>query len=163
MGGYIRTKAAVMPGFFNEFKKFAVKGNMIDLAIGVVIGSSFNKIVDVLVKQVITPPLGYLTTGIEMSQLAWVIREPVTNADGEVTNPGVVIGYGLFIETLIDFLIIALVLFVIVRGINALRDRADDPENKTVPTPKDIQLLTDIRDEMRQLNGNAPASSQPPA
>ena len=152
-----------MAGFFHEFKKFAVKGNMIDLAVGVVIGASFNKIVDVLVKQVITPPLGYLTTGIEMSSLAWVIKEPVTNADGEVTDPGVVIGYGLFIETLIDFFIIAMVLFLIIRGINALREEAEDPQNKTVPTPKDIQLLTDIRDEMRRMNENPPASVQPPA
>ncbi|WP_116107260.1 large conductance mechanosensitive channel protein MscL [Lewinella sp. IMCC34191] len=151
-----------MPGFFSEFKKFAVKGNMIDLAIGVVIGTSFNKIVDVLVKQVITPPLGYLTTGIEMSNLAWVIREPVTNSDGEVITEGVVIGYGLFIETLIDFFIIALVLFLIVRGINALRDEAEDPKNETVPTPKDIQLLTDIRDEMRLMNGSPRESAQPP-
>ena len=152
-----------MAGFFHEFKKFAVKGNMIDLAVGVVIGASFNKIVDVLVKQVITPPLGYLTTGIEMSNLAWVIREPVTNADGEVTDPGVVIGYGLFIETLIDFFIIAMVLFLIIRGINALREEAEDPQNQSVPTPKDIQLLTDIRDEMRRMNENPPASVPPPA
>ena len=152
-----------MPGFFTEFKKFAVKGNMIDLAVGVVIGASFNQIVDVLVKQVITPPLGYLTTGIEMSKLAWVIKKPVTGADGAVIDPGVVIGYGLFIETLIDFLIIALVLFIIIRAINSLRDRADDPKNETVPTPKDIQLLTDIRDEMRRMNGAPPAATQPQA
>ena len=152
-----------MAGFFQEFKKFAVKGNMIDLAVGVVIGASFNKIVDVLVKQVITPPLGYLTTGIEMANLAWVIKEPVTNADGEVTDPGVVIGYGLFIETLIDFFIIAMVLFLIIRGINALREEAEDPQNQTVPTPKDIQLLTDIRDEMRRMNENPPASVPPQA
>ena len=152
-----------MAGFFTEFKKFAVKGNMIDLAVGVVIGASFNKIVDVLVKQVITPPLGYLTTGIEMSNLAWVIKEPVTNADGEVVDPGVVIGYGLFLETLIDFFIIALVLFLIIRGINVLREEAEDPKNQTVPTPKDIQLLTDIRDEMRRMNENPPASVTPPA
>ncbi|PPK87344.1 large conductance mechanosensitive channel [Neolewinella xylanilytica] len=152
-----------MASFFTEFKKFAVKGNMIDLAVGVVIGASFNKIVDVLVKQVITPPLGYLTTGIELADLAWVIREPVTDSAGEVVDPGVVIGYGLFLETLIDFMIIALVLFLIIRGINILREEAEDPGNKTVPTPKDIQLLTDIRDEMRRMNDAPQASSQPPA
>ena len=152
-----------MAGFFTEFKKFAVKGNMIDLAVGVVIGASFNKIVDVLVKQVITPPLGYLTTGIEMSELAWVIREPTTGPDGEVIDPGVVIGYGLFLETLIDFFIIALVLFIIIRAINSLRDRAEDTGNAEVPTPKDIQLLTDIRDEMRRMNEAPPAATQPQA
>ncbi len=152
-----------MAGFFAEFKKFAVKGNMIDLAVGIVIGASFNKIVDVLVKQVITPPLGYLTTGIELADLAWVVKEPVTNGEGEVVDPGVVIGYGLFLETLIDFFIIAMVLFLIIRGINSLRDEAEDPKNDKVPTPKDIQLLTEIRDEMKRMNDAPQAPAQPPA
>ena len=155
-----------MAGFLHEFKKFAVKGNMIDLAVGVVIGAAFNKIVDVLVKQIISPPLGFLTTGIEMHDLAWVLRAPETNAAGEVTDPGVVIGYGLFLEAMIDFLIIALTLFVVIRLINSLRDKAEDTGDVTVPTPKDIQLLTDIREEMRKLNGSAaadPAPAQPPA
>ncbi|MCP9234369.1 large-conductance mechanosensitive channel protein MscL [Lewinella sp. JB7] len=153
-----------MAGFLQEFKKFAVKGNMIDLAVGVVIGAAFNKIVDVLVKQIITPPLGYLTTGIELADLAWVLKEPVQNEAGEVTDPGVVIGYGLFLEAAIDFLIIAFTLFVIIRFINSLRDKAEDAGDKTVPTPKDIQLLTDIREEMKKLNGSAnPTSTPPPA
>lgn len=153
-----------MAGFLAEFKKFAVKGNMIDLAIGVVIGAAFNKIVDVLVKQIITPPLGYLTTGIELADLAWVIRSPETNEAGEVVDPGVVIGYGLFLEALIDFLIVAFTLFLIIRLINSLRERAEDPKDKTVPTPKDIQLLTEIRDEMKRMNGPANQTpAQPPA
>ena len=159
-----------MAGFIQEFKKFAVKGNMIDLAVGVVIGAAFNKIVDVLVKQVITPPLGYLTTGIEMADLAWVLKEPVTNAAGEVVDPGVVIGYGLFMEAMIDFLIIAFTLFLVIRLINSLRDKAEDTGNQTVPTPKDIQLLTDIKVELQRLNGGAapapaadPAPTPPPA
>ncbi|THH37882.1 large-conductance mechanosensitive channel protein MscL [Neolewinella litorea] len=152
-----------MAGFIAEFKKFAVKGNMIDLAIGVVIGAAFNKIVDVLVKQIITPPLGYLTTGIELADLAWVIRRPELDAEGEVIDPGVVIGYGLFLEAMIDFLIVAFTLFIIIRLINSLRDRAEDTGDKTVPTPKDIQLLTEIRDEMKRMNDPAsPASTQPP-
>lgn len=154
-----------MAGFVTEFKKFAVKGNMIDLAVGIVIGAAFNKIVDVLVKQVITPPLGYLTTGVELAELAWVLKEPVLDEAGEVVDPGVVIGYGLFLEACIDFLIIAFTLFIVIRLINSLRDRADDPEDKTVPTPKDIQLLTEIRDEMRRQNGApaSPDSTPPPA
>ena len=150
-----------MAGFLTEFKKFAVKGNMIDLAVGVVIGAAFNKIVDVLVKQVISPPLGFLTAGIEMHDLAWVLKAPETNAAGEVVDPGVVIGYGLFLEAMIDFLIIALTLFIVIRFINSLRDKAEDAGDKTVPTPKDIQLLTDIREEMRKMNGSAPDG--PPA
>ncbi|WP_116126262.1 large-conductance mechanosensitive channel protein MscL [Lewinella sp. IMCC34183] len=148
-----------MAGFLAEFKKFAVKGNMIDLAVGVVIGAAFNKIVDVLVKQIITPPLGYLTAGIELANLQWVIRAPTVGEDGEVIDPGVIIGYGLFLEAMIDFLIVAFTLFVIIRFINSLREKAEDPGNVTVPTPKDIQLLTDIRDEMRRMN--APENRAP--
>ncbi|NJC28223.1 large-conductance mechanosensitive channel protein MscL [Neolewinella antarctica] len=142
-----------MAGFFHEFKKFAVKGNMIDLAVGIIIGAAFNKIVDVLVKQIIGPPLGFLTAGVEIGNLRWVISPPVKNEAGEVVDPGVVIGYGMFIEAMIDFLIIALVLFVIIRFINSLKEKAEDDKDKSVPTPKDIQLLSEIRDEMKAMNG----------
>ena len=147
-----------MAGFIAEFKKFAVKGNMIELAVGIIIGAAFNKIVDVLVKQIITPPLGFLTAGIELNRLSWVIKAPETNAAGEVVDPGVVIGYGLFLEALIDFLIVAFTLFLVIRFLNSLKDKAEDPKDATVPTPKDIQLLTEIRDEMRRANGS-PADS----
>lgn len=139
-----------MGRFFNEFKKFAIKGNMVDLAIGVIIGAAFNKIVDTLVKQIITPPLGYLTSGTDISDLQWVLRAPVRE-DGEVIDPGVVIGYGLFLEALIDFFIIALTIFVVIKFINSLRNQAEDEENTEVPTPKDIQLLSDIKKEMKAL------------
>lgn len=148
--------------FWTEFQKFAVKGNMIDLAVGVVIGTAFNRIIDVIVKQIITPPLGFLTAGIDMSDMAWVLKEPIENGDGEVVEPGIAIGYGLLIEAFIDFFIIAMVLFLVIRGINAIRDRADDPEDKTVPTPKDIQLLTDILNELKQQNGEPPVKGSTP-
>lgn len=139
--------------FTQEFKNFAVKGNMIDLAIGIIIGAAFNKIVDVLVKKIITPPLGYLTAGIDMTELEIVLSKPVVAADGTVTTPGVVIGYGFLIEAMIDFLIVALTLFFVIRIINGLKEKAEDEKNPEVPTPKDIQLLSDIRDEMRKMNG----------
>lgn len=151
-----------MSNFYHEFKKFAVKGNMIDLAIGVVIGAAFNRIVDVLVKKIITPPLGYLTAGVNLADLELVLKAPVSNADGEVTDPGVVIGYGAFLEAMMDFLIVALTLFVVIKAVNTLKDKAEDEDNKTVPTPKDIQLLSEIRDEMRQLN-NGKKDPQPAA
>lgn len=138
--------------FWSEFKKFAVKGNMIDLAIGVIIGAAFNKVVDALVKKVISPPLGFLTSGSDLSAMEWVIRPPQTDAAGEVTDPGVVIGYGFFLEACIDFLIVALTIFIVIRLINSLKDKAEDEQNQTVPTPKDIQLLSEIRDGIRQLN-----------
>ena len=148
--------------FFQEFKKFAVKGNMIDLAIGVVIGTAFNKIVDVLVKKIITPPLGYVMAGIDLTDLEIVLKEPIVAADGTVTNPGVVIGYGFLLEAFIDFLIVALSLFFVVKLINSLKDKAEDEQNKEIPTPKDIQLLSEIRDEMRRLNGARPADADGP-
>lgn len=145
-----------MSTFFQEFKKFAVKGNMIDLAVGVVIGAGFNQIVDVLVKRIITPPLGYITTGVGISDLEWVIKSPVMAADGSVADPGVILGYGLLIEALLDFMMVAFALFLIIRFVNSLKDRAEDETNKEVPTPRDIQLLADIRDEMRRFNTSNP-------
>ena len=143
-----------MAGIIAEFKKFAVKGNMMDLAVGIIIGAAFNKIVDVLVKQIIGPPLGFLTTGIEMSKLKLVLKAPEVNAAGEVIDPGVIIGYGLFLEAMLDFLIVAFTLFIIIRFINSLKEKAEDTKNVTVPTPKDIQLLTEIRDEMKRMNAS---------
>lgn len=123
---------------------------MVDLAIGVIIGAAFNKIVDVLVKKVITPPLGFLTSGSDISSWEWVIKAPVKDGD-QVIEPGVVIGYGMFFEALIDFFIVALTIFVVIKLINSLRNRAEDETNKEVPTPKNIQLLADIRDEMKGI------------
>lgn len=143
--------------FVQEFKNFAVKGNMIDLAIGIIIGAAFNKIVDVLVKNIIMPPLGYLTAGVDMTDLELVLSEPVKAADGTITSPGIVIGYGFLLEAMMDFMIVALTLFFVIRLINSLKEKAEDEQNSEVPTPKDIQLLSDIRDEMRKMNGGATA------
>lgn len=144
-----------MSKFINEFKKFAVKGNMIDLAIGIIIGAAFNKIVSVLVEKIIMPPLGYLTAGVSLSDLKWILSVPVKDAEGNVTDPGVVIGYGALVEALVDFGIIALTLFFVVRVINSLKDEAENEKSEVVPTPKDIQLLAEIRDEMQKMNKQA--------
>lgn len=140
--------------FYQEFKKFAIKGNMVDLAIGIIIGAAFNKIVTVLVEKIIMPPLGYLTAGVDMGELKWVIKDPIKEGS-EIVDPGVVIGYGAFLEAMMDFGIVALTLFFVVRVINSLKEEAEDETNKEVPTPKDIQLLAEIRDEMRAMNGKA--------
>ena len=135
-----------------EFKEFAVKGNMIDLAIGVIIGAAFNKVVDVLVKNVLTPPLGYLTSGTDISDFKFVISEAVLDAQGAVAEKEVAVEYGLLIEAFIDFFIVAMTIFIVVKGINILRRNAEDETNKSVPTPKDIQLLSEIRDQMQKTN-----------
>lgn len=140
-----------MGKFIDEFKKFAVKGNMIDLAIGIIIGAAFNKIVTVLVEKIIMPPLGFITAGIDLRDLQWVLSAPIKEGD-KVIDTGVVIGYGALIEALMDFGIVALTLFFVVRVINTLKEKAEDESNIEIPTPKDIQLLSEIRDEMRKMN-----------
>lgn len=133
-----------------EFREFAVKGKMVDLAIGVIIGAAFNKIVDSLVKDVLTPPLGFLTGGVNFTNLAWTLRGAVTNERGEVIREALVLKYGMFLQNCIDFLIVAITIFLVIKAINSLRNKAEDETNKEVPTPKDIQLLAEIRDQMKE-------------
>lgn len=142
----------MMKKFWNDFKAFAIKGNMIDLAIGVVIGASFNKIIDALVKGLISPPLSYLTGGIDMADKTLTLITPsFDEAGNEVVGSGLVLNYGLVLENGLDFLIIALTIFIVLRLIKNLRDKAEDETDLTVPTPKDIQLLAEIRDGITAL------------
>lgn len=125
---------------FKEFKEFAVKGNMIDIAVGVIIGASFNKVVDVLVKEVFLPPLSLLTDGTNWSNKKIILREAVI--ENGITKPQeIAIAYGKLFEVLVDFLIIGFTVFIVVKFMNSIRTKAQDPKNKTVVTPKDIELL----------------------
>lgn len=109
-----------------EFKEFAAKGNAFDMAVGIVLGIAFQKIVDSLVNDIIMPPVGYLIGGVEFKDLTLVLARSVEPATGQVAE--VAIRYGLFINTLIEFLIIALTLFVVVKGMNRMiRRRAVTP------------------------------------
>jgi large conductance mechanosensitive channel len=135
--------------FLQEFKEFAVKGNMIDIAIGVIIGTAFNKVVDVLVKEIFLPPLSFLTDGINMPDKRIVLREPVME-NGAATIQEIAIGYGKLIEAGVDFLIISLTVFVIVKFMNRLKKKADDPKNEAVVTPKNIELLDKMSGLMEQ-------------
>ena len=144
--------------FWTDFKHFAIKGNMIDLAVGVVIGASFNKIIDALVKGLISPPLGYLTGGIDVADKQWVLIQPhADNAGVEVEGSGLVIKYGLVLENFIDFFIIALTIFVVLSFFKRLREKSEDENNTEVPTPKNIQLLAEIRDGIKALADNKPS------
>jgi len=125
-----------------EFKKFAMRGNVIDLAVGVVIGGAFGKIVSSLVDQVIMPPIGLVTGGVDFSRLKWVLKP----ADAATKTAEVAIQYGAFINTLIQFLIIAFVIFLLVKAINRL---APKPEDKPAEQPADVVLLTEIRDLLK--------------
>lgn len=139
-------------GLIKEFKEFAVKGNMVDMAVGIIIGTAFNKVVDVMVKQVIMPPLSLLTDGIHYADKKLVLREAVGIPDNPDYIEEVYIGYGLLLETFIDFLVIGFVVFIVVRLMNRFRNKAQDPKNKEVVTPKDIELLSNLNDLMEEQN-----------
>ncbi|BBD80338.1 large-conductance mechanosensitive channel protein MscL [Aerosticca soli] len=130
---------------WQEFKTFAMRGNVIDLAVGVVIGGAFGKIVSSLVDQVIMPPIGWLTGGIDFSQLKWVLK-PADDTDPAHKTAEVAIQYGAFINTLIQFLIIAAAVFLLVKAVNRLTHR----QEKAAPVPADVALLTEIRDLLKQ-------------
>jgi len=135
-----------------EFKEFAVKGNMMDMAIGIIIGASFNQVIDVLVKQVLLPPLSLLSDGINLDNRKLILRESQSNNLGEVSIQEVAISYGQFIETFLDFLIVGFTIFIVVKFINRLNKKAEDPADKTVSTPKNIQLLMDMNDLLKEQN-----------
>ena len=138
-------------GMVSEFREFIARGNVVDLAVGVIIGAAFNDIVKSLVDQVIMPPIGLVTGGIDFSRLEWVLKpeDPATEAIEKVA-----IQYGAFLNTLIQFLIVAIAVFLLVKGINQLRrQKAAEPEAApAAPTPTEA-LLAEIRDELRARKG----------
>ena len=129
----------------SEFREFIARGNVIDLAVGVIIGASFNKIVDSLVNQVVMPPIGLLMGGLDFSKLQWVLRpdDPATTV-----NELVAIQYGAFINTLIQFLIVAWVVFMLIKGVNTLRRQQAEAPAPEAPTPSET-LLVEIRDLLK--------------
>ncbi len=135
-----------------EFKEFAVKGNMIDMAVGIIIGTAFNRVVDVLVKQVVMPPLSMLTGRIKYADRKYVLKEGIPATETTEAVEEIAIGYGLLIEVFIDFLVIGFTVFLVVKFMNRFRKKAEDPKNKTVSTPKDIELLTNLNDLMAEQN-----------
>ena len=137
---------------FKEFKEFAVKGNMIDMAVGIIIGTAFNRVVDVLVKQIIMPPLSMLTGRVRYGDRKYILSEAVPASNGTEAAEEVAIHYGLLIEVLIDFVIIGFTVFLVVKLMNRFRNRSEDPKDKTVATPKNIELLTNLNELMQEQN-----------
>ena len=123
----------------SEFKTFAVRGNVIDLAVGVVIGGAFGKIVGALVDQVLMPPIGYLSRGIDFANIKLVLKAAV----GE--EPEVAIRIGLFINAIVQFTIVAFAIFMLVKGVNALK-RKEEAAAAVATPPEDVVLLREIRD-----------------
>jgi large conductance mechanosensitive channel len=137
-------------GFLHEFREFIARGNVIDLAVGVIIGAAFNDIVKGLVDNIIMPPIGLALSGLDFSKLQWVLKldDPAT-AGSEL----VAIQYGAFINTCIKFVIVAWAVFMLVKVVNAMRrSRAQQAEPSAAPTPQE-SLLMEIRDLLKAQNG----------
>lgn len=124
-----------------DFKKFAVKGNVIDLAVGVVVGTAFGKIVSSFVTDIIMPPIGVLTGGVDFSKLSITLKKATDTAEAVTMN------YGLFLNTVIDFLIISFSIFIAVKQLNRFKKKE---EKKPLATPEDVKLLTEIRDLLKE-------------
>ena len=136
-----------MASFKQEFKEFALRGNVMDMAVGIIIGGAFGKIVSSLVDDILMPLIGLITGGVNFTELKWVIKPAELNAAGEEIVAATTLNYGLFIQNIIDFLIIALVIFMMIRGINRLRKKQEEPATpEPAPEPSDeVKLLTEIR------------------
>lgn len=136
-----------------EFKTFAMRGNVIDMAVGIIIGVAFGKIIASLVADIIMPPIGLLVRGIDFTSILITLKHPVLDpVSGEVIKAGVVIKIGTFIQTFVDFIIIAFAIFLMIKGINKLdRKKAEPPAPVSPPPPtKEEELLTEIRDLLKK-------------
>ena len=133
-------------GMISEFKEFAMRGNVIDLAVGVVIGAAFGKIVSSLVDNIIMPFVGLLTGGIDFSKWAWTLREASVDAAGAEV-PALTVGVGSFLNAVIQFIIIAFAIFLLVKAINRIHKK---PEDAPAATPEDVLLLREIRDSLKR-------------
>ena len=138
-------------GLIKEFKEFALKGNVMDMAVGVVIGGAFGKIVSSLVSDIIMPLVGALLGNVDFTKLALTLRQAVMEGE-EVVRPAVTLTYGNFIQTAVDFLIIALCIFFVLKGINKMNKKKEEPapEPAEPVVPEDIQLLREIRDSLKK-------------
>ena len=147
-----------MKKILQEFKQFAMRGNVIDMAVGIIIGGAFGKIVSSVVGDIIMPAIGLLIGGVNFTDLKIVLKQAVMDGD-KVVSPAVSINYGNFLQVTFDFIIIAFSIFMLVKGINALNKKKEEapaePTTKTcppaapAPPPADIQLLTEIRDLLK--------------
>lgn len=135
-----------------EFKEFAMRGNVVDMAVGIIIGAAFGKIISSFVADVLMPPIGMLIGGTDFNGLRWVLKEGVMDGSKVVTAP-VSVNYGNFIQTTIDFLIIAFAIFLMVKFMNSLKKKETKPVESVIPPPTPEQtLLGEIRDLLQKKN-----------
>ena len=133
-----------MKNIIQEFKKFAIRGNVVDMAVGVIIGGAFGKIVSSIVNDLIMPTIGVIIGGVNFTDLKLTLKKAVMEGD-KVVSPAVTINYGNFLQTTLDFLIIAIAVFLLIKAINALNKKKEETTKAPVAPPADIQLLTEIR------------------
>lgn len=137
--------------FIQDFKAFALKGNVVDMAVGVIIGGAFGKIVTSIVNNIIMPPIGVLTGGVDFTDLKLVLKDAVKEGD-QVVSEAVTLNYGQFIQDVVDFLIIAFCIFLMVKGIAALSRKKEEKPAEPAPAPEpsaEEKLLTEIRDLLK--------------
>ena len=132
----------------NEFKQFAMRGNVVDMAVGIIIGGAFGKIVSSIVSDVIMPPIGLLVGGVNFTDLKITIKEQIVNAAGEMI-PAVTINYGNFIQVTFDFVIIAFAIFMMIKALNKLKKPAEEVAAPAEPSAEE-KLLTEIRDLLKK-------------
>ena len=144
----------IKSNFLSDFKKFAMKGNVIDMAVGVIIGGAFGKIVTSIVNDIIMPPIGLLVGGVNFKDLKWVMKDEVLGADGAVEQAAVSLNYGNFLQQTFDFLIIEFSIFVVIRIIsNLTRKKEEEKAAAPAPAPQpsaEEKLLTEIRDLLKE-------------
>lgn len=137
-----------MATILQEFKQFAMRGNVVDMAVGIIIGGAFGKIVSSVVGDLIMPTIGLLIGGVNFTDLKVTLKQAVMEGD-KVITPAVSINYGNFIQTTLDFLIIAFAVFLLVKGVNALSKKKQEAPAAPPAPPADVQLLTEIRDLLK--------------
>ena len=138
-------------GLIKEFKEFAMRGNVLDMAVGIVIGGAFGKIVSSFVEDILMPPIGVLLGGVNFSDLKIVFTQ--AGMDGEnVVTPEVALRYGNFIQVIFDFLIIAFAIFMLLKAVNKFNKKKEEAPAAPEAPPADVQLLTEIRDLLQKKN-----------
>ena len=139
-----------MKKFMHEFKEFAMRGNVLDMAVGVILGGAFGKITTSLVNDVFMPLIGTLIGGVDLGKLDIVLKDAVMNGE-EVVAPAVTLGIGTFLTTVIDFILVALVIFLMIKTINRFhKKKEEDPEPEEPKGPTTEELLTEIRDLLKE-------------
>jgi len=131
----------------SEFKKFAMRGNVVDMAVGIIIGGAFGKIVSSFVNDVLMPPIGVAIGGVDFSSLAFTLKEAAGDA------AAVTINYGSFIQTVIDFLIIAFAIFMAIKAMNSMQKKEEEAPSEPPKPSAEVQLLTEIRDSLKNRQG----------